>query len=183
MSLSTTTVALIALGALAVAVLGGVFSVIGHLRLRRMRRAYERAFAGTDGDALVSTVARYVEETAGLRADIAAAQRRLTALSGDVARSLRHVAVVRYDAFGDMGGRLSFSAAILDDAGDGLVISAIHGRTETRTYAKGVRGGSSDQPLSPEEEQAIRFALRSVSAGPAAESPPASEPRMVDAHG
>ena len=40
-----------------------------------------------------------------------------------------------------MGGRLSFSAAMLDDAGDGLVLTSINGRSETRTYAKGVKHG------------------------------------------
>ena len=52
----------------------------------------------------------------------------LAALRADIAQALRHVAVVRYDAFGDMGGRLSFSAALVDDRGDGLVFSSIHAR-------------------------------------------------------
>jgi len=69
--------------------------------------------------------------------------------------ALRHVGVVRYDAFGDMGGRLSFSAAVYDDDGNGLVISSINGRSETRTYAKVLTGLRSEQSLSPEEEQAI----------------------------
>ena len=52
----------------------------------------------------------------------------LAALRSDLGQALRHVAVVRYDAFGDMGGRLSFSAAVVDDRGDGLGISSIHAR-------------------------------------------------------
>lgn len=79
-------------------------------------------------------------------------------LRREIASSLRHVAVVRYDAFGDMGGRLSFSAAMLDDAGDGVVISSIHARGESRTYAKGLVGGSSDTTLTPEEQQALAAA-------------------------
>ena len=67
----------------------------------------------------------------------------LAALRADLGQALRHVAVVRYDAFGDMGGRLSFSAAVIDDHGDGLVFSSIHARGESRTYAKGVVGGTS----------------------------------------
>ena len=63
-------------------------------------------------------------------------------MQADLADAIRHVAVVRYDAFGDMGGRLSFSVAMLDDSGDGLVLTSINGRTETRTYAKGVKAGS-----------------------------------------
>ena len=82
----------------------------------------------------------------------------LAALRTDIAQALRHVAVVRYDAFGDMGGRLSFSAAVVDDQGDGLVFSSIHARGESRTYAKGVVGGSSDATLTPEEQQALAAA-------------------------
>ena len=82
----------------------------------------------------------------------------LAALRHDIAQALRHVAVVRYDAFGDMGGRLSFSAAIIDDAGDGLVVSSIHGRGESRTYAKGIVGGDTDATLTPEERQALAAA-------------------------
>ena len=82
----------------------------------------------------------------------------LAALRADLAQALKHVAVVRYDAFGDMGGRLSFSAAIIDDAGDGVVLSSIHARGESRTYAKGVVGGRSDATLTPEEQQALAAA-------------------------
>jgi Protein of unknown function (DUF4446) len=82
----------------------------------------------------------------------------LAALRADLGQALRHVAVVRYDAFGDMGGRLSFSAAVVDDHGDGLVISSIHARGESRTYAKGVVGGTSDATLTPEEQQALAAA-------------------------
>ena len=79
-------------------------------------------------------------------------------LRAEIASALRHVAVVRYDAFGDMGGRLSFSAALVDDAGDGLVISSIHARGESRTYAKGLVAGRSDTTLTPEEQQALAAA-------------------------
>lgn len=82
----------------------------------------------------------------------------LEALRADLAQALRHVAVVRYDAFGDMGGRLSFSAAIVDDRGDGVVLSSIHARRESRTYAKGIARGDCDTTLTPEEQQALSAA-------------------------
>jgi hypothetical protein len=80
--------------------------------------------------------------------------------TGQDPTALRHVAVVRYDAFGDMGGRLSFSTAVFDAQGDGLIISSINGRSEARTYAKALTGLESDQALSPEELEAIKQARR-----------------------
>ena len=87
----------------------------------------------------------------GLRAEV-------EALRQDVAGAVRRLAVVRYDAFGDMGGRLSWSMAVLDDGGNGVVVTSIHGRSDARTYAKNVVQWSGDQQLSPEEADAIQQA-------------------------
>jgi len=88
------------------------------------------------------------EDVLGLRQEVAA-------LSAEASEALRHLAVVRYDAFGDMGGHLSWSLALLDEGGDGVVLTSIHGRSEARTYAKNVVAWKSDQQLSPEEEEAV----------------------------
>lgn len=87
----------------------------------------------------------------GLRQEVAALRR-------EGAEALRHLSVVRYDAFGDMGGHLSWSLALLDDAGHGVVLTSVHGRSEARTYAKGVADWTSEQQLSPEEVEAIQNA-------------------------
>lgn len=73
-------------------------------------------------------------------------------------RAVRDLAIVRYDALEEMSGQLSFSIALLNALGDGVVITSINGRSETRTYAKVVVGGHGTQELSPEEEQAVRSA-------------------------
>ena len=91
------------------------------------------------------------EDVHGLRQEVAT-------LRAETRDALRHLAVVRYDAFGDMGGHLSWSLALADDAGHGVVLTSIHGRSEARTYAKSISGWSCEQQLSPEEEEAIEHA-------------------------
>ncbi len=78
---------------------------------------------------------------------------------GLIEGSVRHVALLRYDAFEDVGGRLSFSCAMLDDNGSGVILTSINGRQETRVYAKPITDGGSSYNLSSEEEEAIRQAL------------------------
>src|SRR6202000_333418 len=73
-------------------------------------------------------------------------------------RALRDLAIVRYDALQEMSGQLSFSLALLNAMGDGVVLSSINGRTETRTYAKAVVTGEGKPELSPEEAQAVQSA-------------------------
>jgi hypothetical protein len=93
-----------------------------------------------------------------LPADVLGLRREVAALRKEAAGVLRHLAVVRYDAFEEMGGSLSWSLALLDDGGDGVVLTSIRGRNEARTYAKSVTSWRSDQDLSPEETEAIAHA-------------------------
>lgn len=81
----------------------------------------------------------------------------------DLRETLQHLAVVRYDAYGDMGGRLSWSVALLDDNGDGVVLTSINSRNDARSYAKEVSGFESDSKLSPEEEEAIETLRKDAS--------------------
>jgi hypothetical protein len=145
---------------LAVGVLALVLAVVVLVSLRRIRRDLTLLAADGDAPSFVSAVARQTEQVRALRLEVDDLSALLARTRTELADALRHVSVVRYDAFGDMGGRLSFSAAMLDDGGDGLVLTAIHGRSETRSYMKGVKGGTSEASLSPEEQQAVSFALR-----------------------
>jgi hypothetical protein len=97
-------------------------------------------------------------EITHLHGDIGGVCARPSCTVGNLEQSLRHVAVARYDAFGDMGGRLSSCAAIIDDRADGLVISSIHERGEPRMYAKGAVEGDSEATLTLQEQQALASA-------------------------
>jgi hypothetical protein len=151
--------------ALAAAIGGGLSLILAAVlafRFRALRRAHAVLTGSDDEATFVQAVSAQRSETQAMRAEVTKLREDLAAARADLADALRHVAVVRYDAFGDMGGRLSFSAALLDDAGDGLVLTSINGRTETRTYAKGVKAGESDHSLSPEELQAVSYATRAT---------------------
>ena len=90
-----------------------------------------------------------------LPTDVAGLRDEVERLRTDEEAALRHLALVRYDAFGDMGGRLSWSLALADDRGDGIVLTSIAGRSDARTYAKNIEGWASEQQLSPEEQEAV----------------------------
>lgn len=149
---------IVALVGIVVGVIGVVLGAVAFTRLGRLNRSYELLQVAEGRETIVDVMGRTIEEFHELREEVARLEAGLAATRRDLAMALRHVSVVRYDAFGDMGGRFSFSAALLDDAGDGLVITSIHARSETRTYLKGLSAGDSDITLSPEELQAVRIA-------------------------
>jgi hypothetical protein len=81
--------------------------------------------------------------------------KELDVTRGELKETLQHLAVVRYDAFGETGGKLSWSMAILDNNGDGVVLTSINSRADARTYAKEIKSFTSESKLSPEEEEAL----------------------------
>ena len=162
MLLDRQTLEIVALAAAGVAVLSFGLALALLFRFNRLSTAHDVLTGGDAGAGFVEATTRQHREAAALRTDVGLLRDDLAAARADLSDALRHVAVVRYDAFGDMGGRLSFSAALLDDAGDGIILTSINGRSETRTYAKGVKAGDSDHSLSPEELQAIQYASRTA---------------------
>lgn len=156
--MDSSALSILALVAVVIALVALTVALIALVRLSHLRRSLVLLEATDGRETFVDVVARSVSDFQELRQDVADLDRVLTKTRQDVADSLRHVSVIRYDALGDLGGRYSFSAALLDDAGDGLVLTSIHGRAETRTYLKGLTGGKPDIELSPEEMKAVDLA-------------------------
>jgi hypothetical protein len=146
-------------------------------KLRRATSMLARGSRSTSGkESLIEATERHATQTAVLAeqmielrsyVDTTCAQAVASTQvdRADVADAVRNIALVRYDAFADISGRMSFSLALLDERGDGVTISAIAGRTDTRVYAKGVAAGKGEHELSPEEHQAVTAAMHTERGG------------------
>lgn len=170
----------VAVFALALAYAALVAAYIALRTLAKLRRATTLLARGTRGgqahESLLEATNRHAELTASALEEIAELRTALdqardealaVAQAGalEVAGVLRNVALVRYDAFTGVAGRMSFSLALLDEKGDGVTISAIAGQSDTRVYAKAVASGKGEHDLSPEEQQAVAAALHKHSTG------------------
>jgi hypothetical protein len=163
----------VAVFALVLAYAALVAAYCGLRTLAKIRRATVVLTRGARGsrerESLLEATTRHAELTATLtdevrelreyvdrirQEDAATRDRWLQEQAG----TLCHVALVRYDAFADLSGRMSFSLALLDDRGDGVTISALAGRSDTRVYAKSIASGQGEHELSPEELQAVQAA-------------------------
>ena len=80
-------------------------------------------------------------------------------------KAVQRVGLVRFNPFEDTGGNQSFALAMLDQHGDGFVVSSLHARAATRVYGKAIAGGRSEAALSEEEAEALRLALASGTGG------------------
>lgn len=111
-----------------------------------------------DGDVL-GLLRRIDNDLAHLDHAVTNMEPRLAAVEKKLPEAISYTGVVSYDAFGDITGNLSRSIALLDREGNGIIISLLVGRSETRFFTKLVRSSADGEPLSPEEEAAVSQAL------------------------
>ena len=150
----------LAIAALAIAVI--VLVVFGVLLWRRLA-ALDRRLAGLtrggDGQNLESTLHATLAKVATLSNAVDQLSTRAAVLEAVQRKAIQRTGLVRYNPFEDTGGNQSFAVALLDQNGDGVVISSLHARQNTRVYAKAVVGGRSEAALSEEEAEALRQAM------------------------
>jgi hypothetical protein len=167
-------------GLLAASILSGVAVVLAVAALawcsglaRRMREVTavrgELAKMAAEGD--VVRMAGVIDTRIGA---LERADERLrmddSAIAERLGCAVRHVGLVRFDALPGLAGMFSFSLALLDDARDGVVMTSIYGRSDSRLYAKPLAEGLSDIPLTDEEGAAIARALGERETGAAGSS-------------
>jgi hypothetical protein len=154
MTLSDKTLSLLVLISLGLSGLALVFTATGPGRRQRETKGPIRL-----DDALRGILEGQGRAIQRLERAVRGLQRTEERQKGMIEGAVRRVGLVRYDAFEDVGGRLSFSCALLDDRGNGVVVTSINGRQDTRVYAKPISDGRSTYNLSIEEEEAIKQAL------------------------
>lgn len=140
---------------LVVALISMIVAFTANGTARRLRKRYRSLMRDTEGQDLETLILKTHAAMDALQGTVNTQGTRLD----DVIRTVQSVArtpkVLRYNAFGEPGNDLSFSVAVIDAEGSGVVISSIFGREESRTYAKPIVKGTSTYTLTPEEKAAI----------------------------
>jgi hypothetical protein len=159
-SLSVETLSTLAIVVLGVSLACLVWVAVLAWNLAQVRRRYRRLLAGTsESEDILAAVDRHLAAVERLHDKTDLMGREIASIRQRISMLVSTVGFTRYDAFDDVGGRLSYSAAFLNEAGDGVVLSGINSRSETRSYAKRVEGGRSSTNMSDEERTAIALAL------------------------
>ncbi len=138
----------------------------------RQRRSYRRFMRGQEGQSLEEVLVGYSKELDGIKRTLISLRAEADNLDRRLRRCIQRVEMVRFNPFKDTVADQSFALALLDDTGDGLVLSTLHGRDLTRVYGKPVKGKQSSYPLSPEEQEAIGKASQKRGQQPTSQSPP-----------
>lgn len=145
--------ALLLLGILSV--LNAFLLAIFYRQFRIYRKRQKELFAGEEVQDLEELVLKHKKTLTTHNKNLKELGKILEELVDNNKVNIQKIGVVRFNPFADTGGNISFSMALLDGRNDGIVISSLHSREETRIYAKPIEGGKSKYPLTDEEKQAI----------------------------
>lgn len=128
------------------------------LKLRRLDRRWRSLLEDASGANLERLLEHHLVEKVRLDERVHALEDLGGRLEATLRRSNRRAALVRFDAFEDVGGQQSFALAMLDDLGNGVVLTSLIGRSDCRVYCKPIEDWKSSKNLTPEEREALRRA-------------------------
>ena len=138
-----------------------VLLVLVLMRQSRMEANYRIFMGGKNAKSLEESFRKKIEEINVVKEQTDVFHTRLTYLEKNLNRSYQKCGVVKYDAFKEMSGQLSFAYALLNDSNTGFVINSIHSREGSYNYIKDIVRGECTLPLSEEEELAVKQAMES----------------------
>lgn len=133
-----------------------IFSLLK--RLKRFEKAHVALQTFMSGKTLDQLLDQYLQEVQNVGDQLKYQNSRLEKVEEKLRQSVDRAELIRFNAFDNMGSDLSFALALLNQEGNGIVLSSINSREESRVYAKPITAGQSTYHLSDEEKQALEKA-------------------------
>lgn len=148
----------IIIGLAAVVVILLVLYIVNMVQMNKLKKRYNIFMSGKNAKTLEDTLIKRLDQVDTLIAANSTNEKNIDKLFSNMKFTFQKVGLVKYDAFHEMGGKLSFSLALLNETDDGFVMNAVHSREGCYTYIKEIVGGNSIIVLAEEEQEALDMA-------------------------
>lgn len=149
------------IGLAVVTVILFILYIVNIVQMAQLKKRYKIFMSGKNARNLEKTLIDRLDQVDTLVEANAVNERNIQKLFSNMKFTFQKVGLVKYDAFHEMGGKLSFSLALLNETDDGFVMNAVHSREGCYTYVKDIIAGNSVIVLSPEEKEALDMAKNS----------------------
>ena len=136
-----------------------ILVIIQMYQIKNLKKRYKKFMSGKDAKSLEKEIEKVFEENNYLRDLTSENKRNIKNINKEIEKCFNKVGIVKYDAFKQMGGMLSFSLALLNDNNDGCILNSVHNTEGCYVYVKEIKSGNSDIELSSEEKEALSKAM------------------------
>lgn len=126
----------------------------------QLKKRFNRFSQGRDAKSLEKEIGDVFAQNVAIKEVVDKNKRDIKTLFRRMETTFQKVGLVKYDAFPQMGGKLSFSLAMLDEKNNGYIINSVHGSDCCYTYSKEIRAGKCDLVLGTEEQKALGIAMQ-----------------------
>ena len=142
-----------------------ILMIVNIVQMSKLKKNYKIFMTGKNAKTLEDTLIKRLDQVDELMVANKANEKNIKALFQNMQLTYQKMGLVKYDAFHEMGGKLSFSLAMLDMKNNGFIISAMHTREGCYTYIKEIVDGNSIIVLSEEDQEALNQAMGVKSTG------------------
>ena len=136
-----------------------ILVIVNMVQTSKMKKKYKKFMSGKNAKSLEETLVKKLNQIDSLVEANAANEKNIKNVVNNMKFTFQKVGLVKYDAFNEMGGKLSFSLALLNASNDGFVLNAVHSREGCYTYIKEIIDGNSIIVLAEEEQEALNRAM------------------------
>ncbi|MBQ2981976.1 MAG: DUF4446 family protein [Lachnospiraceae bacterium] len=136
-----------------------VYAILTANKLKQLSRKYDNFMRGKDAETLEDVIIKRFEQVDTLIVENEKKTKEIAEIFDNLKTTVQKCGIVKYDAFHEMGGKLSFALVMLDKNNTGHVINAMHSREGCYIYIKEIIKGESYIPLGDEEKKALDKAL------------------------
>ncbi|MDE7435873.1 MAG: DUF4446 family protein [Lachnospiraceae bacterium] len=151
----------IIIGLAAVLLILVILTIVNIVQMRKLKKRYRIFMSGKDAKTLEDILTTRLDQVDSLIASNKKNEQSIQQIFNTMKYTFQKVGLIKYDAFNEMGGKLSFSLALLDQKNDGFIINAMHSREGCYTYIKEIIDGNSIIQLAEEEKEALNMAMDS----------------------
>lgn len=136
-----------------------ILMVIAFLQIGRFKKKYQKFMQGKNAGSLETDIMKLYEDNTFIKNHVEKNRKDITELFNKQKLNFQKMGLVKYDAFKEMGGKLSFAIALLNEKNDGFIINSVHSSEGCYSYTKRVKDGDSQIALSNEEKVAVERAI------------------------
>ena len=130
------------------------------VRYNQLNVSYQMFMKGKNAESLEEEIGALFNDISSLKTSTEKNRKDIKKIIENLSECYQRVGIVKYDAFPQMGGKLSFSLAMLDEKYNGYIINSVHGSDGCYTYSKEIKGGRCDLELGEEEKKALGMAMQ-----------------------
>ena len=136
-----------------------ILLVVNICSVSKLKKKYTIFMTGNTAKSLENEIVGLFEDNKFIKASIEKNKRDIGMLFKNMESTFQKIGIIKYDAFNQMGGQLSFSLVLLDKNNNGFVLNSVHGAEGCYTYTKEIKDGTSEISLGEEEKQALDMAM------------------------